>query len=286
MSTQNLDHTEAALEAVEEGIEHVIETVTVVRNNPFLIAGVALVAASAGAAGGYYWAKKRLTTKFDAIMENEIHEAKEFYAAQYKAEEYETPEKAVEKLIPKEERKKSKSEKEAANALVNYQGHSVLAEQSVTEIELTPTEQGVDAEIITSNIFVNGQPLDEGDYDETDEEALKSMGKPYVITEDSFGENEDGYEQIQVTWYAKDQILADDRDQVIDDADGLVGEINMTKFGQGSGDKHIVFIRNDEKELEIEVARSKGSYAEEVAGFRHSDEDDRHTIRRFRGDDE
>lgn len=277
-----IEATEAALDVVEDRLNELAATVPQVRTNPYLVVGVALVAASAGAVGGYYWAKKKLEAKYEAIVENEIHEAKEFYAAQYKVEEYATPEAAVEKLIPEAERKASKKKaKEAANALVDYQG----VERKVSDIELTPTEPGVvEEEIITSNIFVNGQPLNGDDYDEDDEEALKSQGKPYVITEESFGENESDYTEMQLTWYAKDEILCDDEDNPIDDVDSWVGEINMTKFGQGSNDKHIVFIQNDQRDLVIEVARSKGAYSEEVAGLRHSDE--RPPIRRFRGDDE
>jgi hypothetical protein len=230
-----------------------------------------------------------MSARFDIILENEIHEAKEFYSGQYKVDEFATPESTVEKLIPKEEQKpkKSKAQKEAERAMVDYSGLGKVSDYvDPDDGTIIVDETVVEEEVITSNIFVNGQPLNEDDYDENDEEALKSMGKPYVITEDAFGENEDGYEEMQVTWYEKDQVLADDRDEVIDDADDLVGEINMTKFGQGSGDKHVVFIQNDEKELVLEVARSRGSYAEEVAGLRHSDEDYRSSIRKFRGDDE
>lgn len=280
----NIEKDLDILEAKLDVLEPIVEAASVVRSHKFRTIGALVVVGAAGVALGYFVAKQRMTAKYDAIVENEIHEAKEYYAALNKVEEYETPEKAVEKLHAKEEpkQKKSKAQKAAEVALTNYQG----VERKVSDIELTPTEPGESVEeVVLSNIFVDGQPLNGDDYDEDTEAVLKSQGKPYVITEEEFGDNEDNYEEHQVTWYAKDEILADDQDEEIKDADDYVGEINMTKFGQGSNDKHIVFIRNDARQVIIEVARSTGSYAEEVAGFRHSD-DSRNTIRRFRGDDE
>ena len=72
---------------------------------------------------------------------------------------------------------------------------------------------------------------------------------------------------------------------MIPDADDAVGEMNLHRFGHGSGDNNVVYIRNDRLENDFIVLRSQGEYAKEVLGLRHSHGGSRKTPR-FRGDDE
>jgi hypothetical protein len=60
-------------------------------------------------------------------------------------------------------------------------------------------------------------------------------------------------------------------DEVIDpdNRDNLVGDKNLDRFGHGSNDAFIVYIRNDQLEIVYEVVLSPNSYAEEVHGFSH-----------------
>jgi len=59
----------------------------------------------------------------------------------------------------------------------------------------------------------------------------------------------------------------------------------VEKFGHGSGDPNVVYIRNEQYTAEIELCRSPNSYAEEVHGFKHSDEVEYRTPRRYSIDD-
>jgi hypothetical protein len=65
------------------------------------------------------------------------------------------------------------------------------------------------------------------------------------------------------------------KDEVIDEQDELIGLANLSRFGHGSGDPNIVYVRNEEKKLDIEIVHSDRKYAVEVHGF--ADDEIRHS---------
>jgi hypothetical protein len=79
----------------------------------------------------------------------------------------------------------------------------------------------------------------------------------------------DAYDSVTFTYYEADDVICNERDEVIPEGDRerIFGEANLEKFGHGSGDATTVYIRNDQLEMDIEVIRSPNSYAEEVHGF-------------------
>jgi len=108
---------------------------------------------------------------------------------------------------------------------------------------------------------------------------------PFIISEEEFNVGEKDYEQLAMTYYEEDEVLADDRDQMIPDKDEKVGDHNLAKFGHGSGDPNMLYVRNDVLDVDIAIALSNGSYSREVLGFTHSDKPQ--SRRRRRGwDDE
>jgi hypothetical protein len=61
--------------------------------------------------------------------------------------------------------------------------------------------------------------------------------------------------------------LTDEVDTIVPDVDATVGVENMLRFGHGSGDPNVVYIRNPKLEADFEVTRSAGKYAKEVLGY-------------------
>lgn len=96
--------------------------------------------------------------------------------------------------------------------------------------------------------------------------AERNIELPYVIHQNEFTEAENGYEQVTYTYYSKDDVLTGEDEQPLPHADMVVGQNNL-KFGHGSDDENIVHVRNDRLQLEMEICRSPGSYAEEVLGL-------------------
>lgn len=131
----------------------------------------------------------------------------------------------------------------------------------------------------TRNVF--DEATVEDHWDDHAERARRSPDSPYVIHVDEKGEFDD-YTDVTWTYYEADDVLCNEKDEIIDptDRERLVGEQNLNKFGHGSKDAAIVYIRNDQLEMEIEIVRSPNSYAEEVHGFTHGD--NRSNIERMR----
>lgn len=120
------------------------------------------------------------------------------------------------------------------------------------------------------NIFGDGD--DSWNYD--DERATRSKDRPYIIHVDEFVADEFDYEsQSTLTWYEKDQILTDSKDVPVYNHAAVVGEL---RFGHGSNDPNVVYIRNERLKAEYEVLRDPGSYQETVLGESFDDQHLRH----------
>jgi hypothetical protein len=102
------------------------------------------------------------------------------------------------------------------------------------------------------------------------ETAARAEKHAYVIHLDERGQ-EDGYDEITLTYYQGDDVLCDAEDKVVDDQERVVGVENLDKFGHGSNDVNVVYVRNDAMQLDIEIVKSDKTYAEEVHGLAHAD---------------
>lgn len=92
---------------------------------------------------------------------------------------------------------------------------------------------------------------------------------PYIISVDEFMDD-NGYDKLTVTYYdgTESQTLADDHDAVITKITPLLGDEFLTRFGERSGDKSIVYVRNERFLADIEVTLNENSYEEVVLGMR------------------
>jgi hypothetical protein len=133
-------------------------------------------------------------------------------------------------------------------------------------VEEVFTEEPVidDEEIpeITVNKNVFSGDLSFWDYDV--ELQYRNDGQPYVIHYDEFMNNETNYPQETLTYYRGDDIVADQQDSPIYNYASLMGEL---RFGHGSNDPNVVYIRNDQIHMEWEILLHEGSYSYEVAGI-------------------
>lgn len=99
-------------------------------------------------------------------------------------------------------------------------------------------------------------------YISKDEEGGSDVNdKPYVIEPEEYGEM-DGYETVSLTYYA-DGVLADDRDNVVEDVEGMVGVESLDHFGEYEDDS--VFVRNDRLETDYEILLDLRNF-DDVAG--------------------
>lgn len=276
VAEQAIDATEAALDILENQVDNVV---TITKNNPLVMVGALLVGVGIGGFIAYKIAVKRTALKYEDIMAEEIDAAKTFYKRLAKEGEFETPQGAVEALVPGE----------VVSAISSYQGKDQATRYDKVEVAAIEETVVVEKVEITNNVFTENR-TDPRDWDYNHEISVRDTTKPYIISFDEFHENEEGNEQVTVSYYAGDKTLADEKDQPIDNEDNVVGEDNLLRFGHGSHDSKVVYIRNERLGMDFEVIRSGGEYAKEVMGLtpepeiRHSR--DRRPPRRFRGTDE
>lgn len=224
-----------------------------------------IVSLAAGAAGGYLFAKKKLEDEFNEKMEAEITATKEFYSRMHKKGEFSTPESAARKLFPEGARRIADGEPDEATLARVLKGLKYLDDGDVPEH--IAAIKGEPPKVVTMNIFDSVVE----DFENVDLKEImdsRSPDVPYVLLRDEFLNNErEDLSQHTLTYFAEDDVLVDEKEKPIRDADKYVGEENLKKFGFLSGDKSVVYVRNEKLGMEYEILLSNRSYAEEVLGI-------------------
>lgn len=228
-------------------------------NKEALIVGAAVAASFAAGGGVAYLYTKR---KYEAILEQEIVDFKQEYSVRMAA--------VVEARANEEAKTISESiiarEAYAPPSVDTGNGEHVTAEDIKEAIE--------------SNIFDQPMP-DVPEWDQEAEEDSRRNGVPFILSKDEYYAGELGFTQMHLTFYEEDDVLVDEEDQLVPDQDGTVGEDNLQKFGYGSGDPRVLYVRNEVKQIDFEITLDKGSFSAAMGFIQH---DDTPKIRRFRMD--
>lgn len=202
-------------------------------NQSIKLAGIAVVGAGIGFAVGYKIAEKQMSARFEERLAEETQGMKEFYETVRKP--YASPEDAVKELI---EEAPGPVDPRVPNGRVQY--HKVQPKPAEDEVIDIPEKQPV------QNVF--------------------SKVDPYIIDQEAFMANDPEHTQTTLTYYEKSDQVCGEADEPIDNSEIVVGTLFKTRFGEGSSDKNVVHVRNDDLRMDFEVVRSEGSYEEEVLG--------------------
>lgn len=238
-------------------------------------AGIALF--SSGSVAGYFYAKKKLEAQYEELLIEELSRAREDYKQQYKSEEYATPEAAAQALgvdmAAGEAVNRTPQERAYDEALASYRTESPVPDEVTTYRDRPVTSyngvmvdqaNGEVVGVIQKNVFDN--PDVTIDFAYTEEIKARGPDKPYIISMDEFTENDAGHEQVTITYYEGDKTLADHNDKQVAMVDQTIGWDNL-RFGHRSGDDNVVFVRNEQYKLDMEIERDERRYGELVAGF-------------------
>lgn len=235
-------------------------------------AGVVLLVATAAGTGFITWklAKRHFTKKYEQQLTEGVEEARKFYSRLQKDE---SPAQRVAKVTADEARQQAEAEA-AADALKEYQGKERRKDgkTSYDKVKASDRVVGEAAAEADRSLLVNGKPYDPDagwDYDE--ELRSRNPQLPYVISKDEYFENAPEHTQVSITYYEGDGVLADE-DDPMDNVETIVGEDNLMRFGHGSDDSNVVYVRYEPNEIDYEISRSTGKFSEEVLNFlQHSD---------------
>lgn len=133
------------------------------------------------------------------------------------------------------------------------------------------------AEESTPDIRINVF-LADSSWNEEYELEQRSPHAPYIITCDEYIADDFGNKQSTVTYYAEDDIMANESDIPIYDWNNLMGDL---RWGHGSNDKNVVYIRNEALRQEWEVLLHQGSFEVEVQGLHDDNGELKHSQRRI-----
>lgn len=152
--------------------------------------------------------------------------------------------------------------------------------------ELDVVEETTEVDVVV-DIFSSNAPIPDQDFNYDEEMAKRTDEAPYVISHDEYFEGEKEYAQQTLTYFNGDGVLADEGDAVVDAIESTVGHDNLARFGHGSRDENIVYIRNDRMLIDMEVHRSSGSFSEEVLGVTQNSLEHSHKprVRKMRHDE-
>jgi len=229
-----------------------------------------------GASIGYVVSTKRAQAKYRKLADEEIESVRQTYKLMRKEDHLETVEEAA-KAFGHD----TTLFTDAQKAMDEYQGVEEMDVVSaypeadprpdVTEIvnDIPSLDQTrvitmnteIDEETgETRNIFDHGIDIDGEDLEK------RGTDEPYIITMEEYMEDEAAYDKLTITYYEKDDVLADERDKPIPDVDGLIGSGTLNKFGHGSDSMNSVYVRNERISSDFEVVKDERSFTEVIYG--------------------
>lgn len=133
------------------------------------------------------------------------------------------------------------------NDYMKTDGEKINFEEYLAEMECPEEDDSDDSE-------------DDEDDDISDERGHHSG--PYEITAGEFCNNRTYYDKVSVNYFGEDEVVADDRDEVMGNAFKVLGDIR-TAFN-APRKPNVIYIRNEDLEVDYEVSYVDGSYQRDV----------------------
>ena len=95
------------------------------------------------------------------------------------------------------------------------------------------------------------------------DEARESGKYPYIIERSEYLNGKQWYEKLDYIYYEGDDTLADDKDEPIDNPEEIVGSRFRELFGRDADDPDVLYIRNEQRGADFEIARLTRCYTDE-----------------------
>lgn len=148
---------------------------------------------------------------------------------------------------------------EVVDTVVQPPEEIVQSETPVGDVISETTEPAV----VSRSIFADNVNEDDT-WDFTEEVKSRTPDRPYIVHKDEFYSDEMNFTQTTLTYYAGDDIMCDQDDSPIYNYETVTGPL---RFGHGSGDRNIVYVRNERRKAEYEIIFDPGMYSVEVLGL-------------------
>lgn len=256
---------DAVVELVADNLEEAAEVTRSINAGAvrYFLGGVGL-GATIGFFVGYRFNREKIKAEAFAASEAEIEELREHYRSKMVAHENEA--KKAELIVVEE------GYVEEPEPIADLSTLRTASEIEEEEAERLPAPVPITPRRPTYRHVDNEKDKMEG-WNFAAELARRTPDSPHIIHQDEFAHNETEFAQVTYTYYAGDDVLIDEDDNILTDRDALIGEGALRRFGHGTDDFNILYVRNPVLELEIEICRDTGSYEEVVLGLEREPED-------------
>ena len=268
------------IETVAEEVDKVVDNVQHAVKNPWAVPVAAGISLVVGLGVGFLLGRRTIKETVE-IVEIERSELKEDSLDAIKSEW-----EAFKARRTTDKTEDLLREERAIQEVVRQENRPDPADIEVDTVAIEHTEKIVIAggtlAIDPKNVFAS-ESVDEWDYEE--ELKHRSEDAPYVIHKDEFWNEEKGYDQTSLCYYAGDDILADQEDHPIYGYQSIIG--HQMRFGHGSSDPNVFYVRNDNRMCEYEILLHDGTYAASILGVQaeeavDGEEDLKHSLRKFK----
>lgn len=230
---------------------------------------------AAGAATSYVLTRRYLEGKFQKRLDEAVLNADEFYRLKYEHKLDELREKmGVEELIKQDVEKATETDWEKwTETLTPDASEKVEVEREPAE-EKTPEtiidEAGLKGTMTNYGAMFQGEMapsphvkkvVAESKAQTADEPATEVV----TISEEEYFESSTGFVQHQRTYYAGDNVLANEINEAIPESivRSTLGAEIMEKLVMGlEGDAEVLYVRNKSLRLEFEIYRDSGLHSE------------------------
>lgn len=226
-------------------------------------AAFSLTSAAVGGAVGFVVAQRMLEAKFQEQLEAELQESRAYFQQMYSTPVFEAEKSDDDALL--EDVRDATDEVDGMPEDVVGRALTAISTYNPEDPEETVEVRDRKDPVIINTFDHHTPPGDEvlGAL-----MADRDISKPYIITKTEYYENEPDHEQVPFTYWEGDDILVNDRDEFnpIENQEAVAGEENLLRFGYGSGDEDILYIRNEAMNppMDLCITKSTGKYAVEV----------------------
>jgi uncharacterized protein YnzC (UPF0291/DUF896 family) len=229
--------------------------------NKYLEYGIIFLSGAAvGGVISWFVAKR----KFENLADKEIAEAREFYINRIR-EQY-----GVDVRAKKSIAEESAKEKPKEIDRVDY----LAKKQDTEEIDYTTyyqNKKSVSAAVDLAEMEypVEGDENEEESYNyrdgKRDSEELNSRTDIELISPESFAVDYSQFDKETLFYWTEDETLSDERDEIIDDADRIVGDcLAQSGIMYDDTPKAVIYVRNYDLGTDYEIQKIVGSFKENV----------------------
>lgn len=148
--------------------------------------------------------------------------------------------------------KKKRDKKPKREQLINYTSYfNALDRPDLAALARKYNEGIVDDPTVGTDL-INDEFLET--------KVLETTRSITIISQEEFNNNPDGYEIVELSYYA-DEIIVGEDDNIIPGPEDIIGEDALVSFGLMSGDPDIVYVRNTNTRALYEIVRMSAKYA-------------------------